>query len=117
MYDSEYNIVKPIEGNPLELKSDYKAEVLCDLIHAENAKVLMTYKTDFYANRPTLTENTYGEGKAYYMEREFVFLMNFSKDVKKIDLGLQSLKDLVSNEVHSADMILNPYGVAILEKI
>jgi len=43
--------------------------------------------------------------------------MNFSKDVKKIDLGLQSLKDLVSNEVHSADMILNPYGVAILEKI
>ena len=40
---------------------------MCDLIHAETAKVLATYKEDFYAGRPALTVNEFGKGKCYYI--------------------------------------------------
>ena len=47
--------------------SEYDAELLCDLLHTEGAKVLSTYTTDFYAGMPMLTENEFGNGKAYYV--------------------------------------------------
>lgn len=45
----------------------YGAYEWCDLIHAETADVLGTYKQDFYAGYPALTRNRYGEGEAYYI--------------------------------------------------
>lgn len=47
--------------------SEYDAELLCDLLHTEGAKTLATYTTDFYAGMPMLTENEFGNGKAYYV--------------------------------------------------
>ena len=47
--------------------SEYDAELLCDLLHTEGAKALATYTTDFYAGMPMLTENEFGNGKAYYV--------------------------------------------------
>ncbi len=67
LYDQDYNYVVFDSDNPLKLDKEYKAIELCDLIHAETAKVLATYKEDFYAGRPALTVNEFGDGKSYYI--------------------------------------------------
>jgi beta-galactosidase len=56
-----------VEGNPLGLSGEYVAFDLCDLIHLEGAAALATYQTDFYAGRPALTVNRFGQGDVYYM--------------------------------------------------
>lgn len=63
----ERNQVAPVEGNPLGLSGAYEARDYFALIHAEGAQVLATYGSDFYAGRPALTVNRYGQGQAYYM--------------------------------------------------
>ena len=45
----------------------YDVDFVCDLIHANTATVLGTYKSDFYADRPAVTVNDFGMGKAYYV--------------------------------------------------
>jgi beta-galactosidase len=45
----------------------YETFDLCELIHAESAKVLGTYGSDFYAGRPALTVNQYGSGRAFFI--------------------------------------------------
>ncbi|MFO7295712.1 MAG: beta-galactosidase trimerization domain-containing protein, partial [Clostridia bacterium] len=67
LYDDDVNHVVMKDGNPLGLKGEYEARELCDLIHAETAEVLATYRDDFYAGRPALTVNSFGKGKAYYI--------------------------------------------------
>ena len=67
LYDQEVNHVVFSEGSKLGIKGEYEARIYCDLIHAETAEVLATYKSDFYAGRPALTVNSFGKGKAYYM--------------------------------------------------
>ncbi len=44
----------------------YEINHICDIIHANGAEVLGKYKSDFYAGMPSVTENSYGNGKAYY---------------------------------------------------
>ncbi|MFP4017246.1 MAG: beta-galactosidase [Halanaerobiales bacterium] len=102
LYDSDYNYVEIEQENGLaDLKGQYKAGVFCDLIHAEKAQVLARYKEDFYAGRPALTVNKYGEGKAYYIasRNEEDFLNDFYGSIIK-ETGLES--------VLNTDL---PYGV------
>ena len=47
--------------------TSYEAHGFCELIHAETARVLGTYGSDFYAGQPALTVNEYGNGKAYFI--------------------------------------------------
>ena len=47
--------------------NEYDAINFCDILHANSAKILGEYKDDFYADSPAVTENTYGDGKAYYV--------------------------------------------------
>jgi len=67
LYDDEHNSVVPVEGNALGLSAGYRAEVFCDLLHAESADVLATYGQEFYAGLPALTVNRSGAGRAYYI--------------------------------------------------
>ncbi|MGP4039423.1 beta-galactosidase [Gracilibacillus sp. D59] len=67
LYDGETNRVKVVGNNELDLRGEFEAKELCDLIHLEGAQVLAQYGSDFYAGRPALTVNQYGEGKAYYI--------------------------------------------------
>jgi beta-galactosidase len=67
LYDHEVNTIKAVEGNSLGLQGSFEAVELCDLIHAETASVLAEYSSDFYAGRPAVTLNEFGEGKAYYI--------------------------------------------------
>lgn len=63
LYDDDVNYVV-LKDSP---GKEYEAIELCDLIHAETAEVLATYKDDFYAGRPALTRNKFGAGNAYYI--------------------------------------------------
>ena len=65
--DWESNCIVFNNNNELGLKGEFKAVELCDLIHAESASVLAEYTNDFYAGRPSVTVNNFGEGKAYYV--------------------------------------------------
>jgi len=67
IHDPERNHVVPIAKNGLGLSGEYEARELCGLIHAETAKVLATYRDDFYAGRPALTVNKVDKGRAYYI--------------------------------------------------
>jgi beta-galactosidase len=67
LYDGQTNVVIPVPKNGLKLTGRYKARELCELIHAESARVLAKYGADFYKGRPALTVNTFGNGKAYYV--------------------------------------------------
>ena len=67
LYDDEAVTISMAKGNPLGLSGQYEAKIFCDLIHAEKAEVLATYKGEFYAGRPALTVNAVGKGRAYYM--------------------------------------------------
>lgn len=49
------------------LGKEYDVQHVCDIIHAQGAKILGEYKKDFYADMPALTENSFGKGKAYYV--------------------------------------------------
>ncbi|MEG1028218.1 MAG: beta-galactosidase trimerization domain-containing protein, partial [Oscillospiraceae bacterium] len=80
LYDNDVNIVKCVD-NELNLKGEYNATIFCDLIHAETAKVMAKYDSDFYKGMPALTCNEYGKGKAYYMafRNNEEFLKDFYK--------------------------------------
>ena len=45
----------------------YPVQHVCDLIHAEGAKVLGVYTSDFYAGTPAVTAHVYGRGQAWYV--------------------------------------------------
>jgi beta-galactosidase len=49
------------------LSGAYDCAVICDLVNLEGARPLAVYGDDFYAGRPALTVNTYGQGQAYYL--------------------------------------------------
>jgi beta-galactosidase len=59
--------IKAIKGNPLGLKGKYEARQFCEMIHAESARVLAKYASDFYDAQPAVTVNKFGKGKAYYI--------------------------------------------------
>ena len=103
----ERNSVIPVEGKPLGLSASYEARDYFALIHAEGARVLATYGSDFYAGRPALTVNAYGKGQAYYMasRNSEAFLSDFYGQLAQ-DLGLMrslpaQLPEGVSAQVRS----------------
>lgn len=68
-----------MSGQVGRMKGEYRCGMLCDLIHLEGARALATYGDDFYAGRPVLTVNRYGQGQAYYIasDPEPAFLRDF----------------------------------------
>lgn len=157
LYDEDVNYVEFSDNNEINMSGEYEARIFCDLIHAESAEVLATYKTDFYKGMPALTCNKFGEGKAYYMafrnnheflrdfyrslarksdlnkaikvelpeevnaqvrrdeNNEFIFLMNFTDEVKNIDLKDMTFVDIIEEKEISKAIELNEYAVKILK--
>ncbi|MEJ6951902.1 beta-galactosidase [Natronospora cellulosivora (SeqCode)] len=90
LYDEDSNRVLMKEDNSLALEGEYKAAVLCDLLHLETATALASYQDDFYAGRPALTVNNFGQGKAYYIasRNEDKFLSDFYQQIiNKLELS------------------------------
>ena len=67
IYDEEKVAVVATKGNGVGLAGRYIAGLFCDVIHAEAAKVLATYGSEFYKGSPALTVNHVGKGQAYYI--------------------------------------------------
>jgi beta-galactosidase len=62
LYEGQTNHIVMADGS-----GTYTCGRLCDIIHCEGATPLATYGDDFYAGTPVLTENSFGQGKAYYI--------------------------------------------------
>ncbi|NLV36964.1 MAG: beta-galactosidase [Clostridiaceae bacterium] len=71
LYPTDSNGIILPDGCMPGLKREYKAVDFCELIHAETAQTLGVYSKDFYAGRPALTVNSFGQGKAWYMAARF----------------------------------------------
>ena len=69
----EFDPLPPGEENHLTFKGAFPtshlhpAKLWCDIIEPKGCQVLATYAKDFYANRPAMTINTFGLGKAIYI--------------------------------------------------
>jgi beta-galactosidase len=69
----EFDPIQKDEENHLTFKGGFPtshlhpARVWCDLIDAKEAQVLATFSKDFYAGRPAMTINNFGNGKAIYL--------------------------------------------------
>lgn len=64
----EIDALSESESNEFELHGKkYPAMLLCDILHLESAKALACYEKDFYEGTPVITENSYGNGKTYYV--------------------------------------------------
>ncbi|HOJ11895.1 MAG TPA: beta-galactosidase [Clostridiales bacterium] len=85
LYDNELNRAVLCNDNELELNNEYEIRGICELIHAETAKVLALYKDDFYAGRPAFTVNNFGKGRAYYIafKSNGDFLVDFYSELIK----------------------------------
>lgn len=65
--EGERNLVQGLAGNASGLQGPYQVRHLCELIHTETAQSLATYRDDFYAGRPAVTVNRFGNGKAWHV--------------------------------------------------
>jgi beta-galactosidase len=94
LYDDESNSVVPAAGALPGLTGPYKAELFCDMVHAEGAEVVATYGKDFYAGQPVLTVNRFGKGSAWYIgaRTEPAFLKDFYAGLIS-KLGLRRVLD------------------------
>ena len=69
----EFDPLHPGEDNHLSFKGDFHvsalhpAQLWCDVIKPLGAQVLGIFTRDFYANRPAMTMNSYGNGRAIYI--------------------------------------------------
>ena len=69
----EFDPLPPGEENHLTIKGAFAATHLhpaklwCDAIEPKGCQVLASYAKDFYAGRPAMTMNSFGQGKAIYL--------------------------------------------------
>jgi beta-galactosidase len=69
----EFDPLPPGEENHLSFRSGFPATHLhpgrlwCDIIEPKGCTVLGTYSKDFYAGKPAMTINNFGNGKAVYI--------------------------------------------------
>jgi len=67
LHPGESQTVQATIGNDLGLKGSYATGRIVELLHAEDAEVLATLTTDFYAGHPALTRRARGKGEVYYL--------------------------------------------------
>ncbi len=67
LYPDMSNKIVIKEKFPEMLKEEYECRLICDVINTEGAKTLAVFGKDYYKGYPSLTENSYGKGKAVYV--------------------------------------------------
>lgn len=65
--DGETVAVSAVTGALPGLTDSGQARTYCERIHAEDAQVLATYSSEFYAGEPVLCHRASGSGHAYYL--------------------------------------------------
>jgi len=67
LYPDMSNKIVMKEKFPEMLKGEYDCKLICDVINTEGTKTLAVFGKDYYKGYPSLTENSYGKGKAVYV--------------------------------------------------
>lgn len=103
IWNEEIDTLYPDEKNSVDFNGKkYDAFDYCEIIHPSTAKALAVYASDFYADTPAITVNSYGKGKAYYI--------TFRGD----DSFIRDFYDAADLEISSAaDYIEFPHGVSV----
>lgn len=157
LYDDESVPVRALEGNECGLSGEYRAEVFCEIVHAETARPLAVYGGEFYAGSPAAAVNRFGRGAVYYVasrnderfqrdllgglirslglrrvldtdlpegvtaqmrtdgEREFVFVINFTREPRDVLLPGR-FADCEDGAEVSGTLRLDGYGARALER-
>lgn len=94
-----------LRGRKGQLEGTYDCGILCDVIHAEGAEVVAEYGSDYYQGMPSVTVNSFGQGKAWYVatspEPQF----------------LKDLMQTICNE-HGIEPVLKaPEGVEVTKRV
>ena len=64
----ELDVLYPSQANGMDWNGRvWPVADVCEIIRAEGAEIVGTYREDFYAGRPCLTRNRFGRGEAWYM--------------------------------------------------
>lgn len=89
----EYDCLTDTNGLVVYEGKKYEIQKWCDLIEDHEATVLSEYAFEFYRGTPAITENIYGEGRAYYVGTQMseelcdAFLLDVSKKANIESLG------------------------------
>lgn len=79
----------------------YPASIVCDVIHLEGARSMATFEKEYYATYPSITENQFGKGKAYYVGTRS------SKDFYRM------MTSIICKEKNISPIMETPEGVEI----
>ncbi len=65
----EIDALAPGQSNTLRFADGVEGtcQLLCDIIHLENAVSLADYTSNFYASSPAMTRNAFGQGTVFYI--------------------------------------------------
>lgn len=79
----EIDALAPEQTNQIQFVTGEEgtSRLLCDIIHPETAEVIANYTSNFYANTPAVTKNSFGKGTVYYIGTEL--------DTSSLDLCLE----------------------------
>ena len=91
----EIDALYPEQHNTLICgENKYVLSDICDIVSTTTAQVLGSYGEDFYAGKPALTMNYFGEGTAYYLcsRADADFYQDFYADIAE-DLELERALD------------------------
>ena len=67
LYDNERVRIESTKGNSCNFAGQFDARQYCELLHLEGAEPLANYACEFYAGRPCVTRNDFGEGEAFFV--------------------------------------------------
>lgn len=68
IWNEEIDTLCPDERNAVSYAgASHAVADYCEIVHAQGAKVLATYESDFYQGGGAVFEHTYKDGKAYYI--------------------------------------------------
>lgn len=99
----EIDALAPEQSNAVIFADGTKAKcgLVCDLMHLEGAQSLGEYGSDFYAKRPAVTKNRFGEGAVYYigtrMEQE----------------GLDKVMEMAAGDALVKPVVEGAYGLEV----
>lgn len=94
-----------MRGRKGQLEGTYDCGILCDVIHAEGAEVVAEYGSDYYQGTPSLTVNSFGQGKAWYVAT--------SPEPK----FLKDLMQTICNDHDIEPVLKAPEGVEVTKRV
>lgn len=113
----EIDALYPEQHNTLVCGSKkYVISDICDIVSTTTAQVLGSYGEGFYAGKPALTVNSFGEGEAYYLcaRADEAFYRDLYEDIAE-DLDLERALDAELPENVTAGLRKGEQDIAILQ--